>query len=94
MPELPSLWVPYVWVLSAVIMLIGVVFAVTWGFRAGQFKEDIKYQMFEELDDDMYLDEREQELSMRQKGISREARLKQEASESGNGHNGGAATGT
>lgn len=81
MPELPSLWVPYVWVISAVILLIGVVIAVTWGFRTGQFDEKIKYQMFEELDDDMYLDEREQELAMRQKKMHRETRLKAEAEE-------------
>jgi uncharacterized ion transporter superfamily protein YfcC len=81
MPELPTLWVPYVWVISAVILLIAVVVAVSWGFRAGQFDEKIKYQMFEELDDDMYLDEAEQELAMRQKKMAREARLKQEAEE-------------
>jgi len=81
MPDLPTLWVPYVWVISAVILLIAVVVAVSWGFRAGQFDEKIKYQMFEELDDDMYLDEAEQELAMRQKKMAREARLKQEADE-------------
>ena len=81
MPELPALWVPYVWVISAVFLLIGVVIAVIWGFRAGQFNEKIKYQMFEELDDDMYLDEHEQELAMRQKKIAREGRLKAEAAE-------------
>jgi hypothetical protein len=81
MPELPTLWVPYVWVISAVILLIGVVVAVSWGFRAGQFDEKIKYQMFEDLDDDMYLEEGEQELAMRQKRIAKEARLKHEAEE-------------
>lgn len=81
MPEMPTLWVPYVWVISAVILLIAVVVAVSWGFRAGQFDEKIKYQMFEELDDDMYLDEGEQELAMRQKKMAREARLKQEKQE-------------
>jgi len=81
MPELPTLWVPYVWVISAVILLIGVVVAVSWGFRAGQFDEKIKYQMFEELDDDMYLDEGEQELAMRQKQMARDKRLKHEAEE-------------
>ena len=79
MPDLPTLWVPYVWVISAVILLVGVVVAVTWGFRHGQFDESIKYQMFDELDDDMYLDEREQELAMRQKRLARDARLKEEA---------------
>ena len=79
MPDMPTLWVPYVWVISAVILLLGVVVAVTWGFRHGQFDESIKYQMFDELDDDMYLDEREQELAMRQKRMAREARLKHEA---------------
>lgn len=81
MPELPTLWVPYVWVISAVILLVGVVVAVMWGFRHGQFDEKIKYQMFDELDDDMYLDEGEQELAMRQKRIAREGRLRQEAAE-------------
>ena len=81
MPELPTLWVPYVWVISAVFLLIGVVFAVIWGFRTGQFNEKIKYQMFEELDDDMYLDEREQNLAMRKKKMVREDRLKAEAEE-------------
>ncbi len=89
MPELPTLWVPYVWVISAVFLLIGVVFAVIWGFRTGQFNEKIKYQMFEELDDDMYLDEREQNLAMREKKAFREDRLKAEAEaeakESGDG---------
>ncbi|MDH4228695.1 MAG: hypothetical protein OEW11_02990 [Nitrospirota bacterium] len=91
MPEMPSLWVPYVWVLSAVFLLIFVVIAVTWGFKRGQFNEDIKYQMFEDLDDDMYLDDREQALAMHQKKIAREARLKQEAGEAGRG---GAAAGS
>lgn len=81
MPELPALWVPYVWVISAVFLLIGVVIAVIWGFRSGQFNEKIKYQMFEELDDDMYLDENEQNLAMRQKKMAREGRLKAEAEE-------------
>ncbi|MBI5136315.1 MAG: cbb3-type cytochrome oxidase assembly protein CcoS [Nitrospirae bacterium] len=81
MPELPTLWVPYVWVISAVLLLIGVVIAVIWGFRKGQFDEKIKYQMFEELDDDMYLDEGEQDLAMRQKKLTREARLRREADE-------------
>jgi len=81
MPELPTLWVPYVWVISAVILLVGVVVAVMWGFRHGQFDEKIKYQMFDELDDDMYLDEGEQELAMRQKRIARAARLRKEADE-------------
>jgi len=81
MPDLPTLWVPYVWVISAVILLIGVVVAVTWGFRSGQFKENIKYQMFEELDDDMYLSDNEQELAMRRKKVVRETRLKAEAEE-------------
>jgi len=81
MPELPTLWVPYVWVISAVILLVGVVVAVLWGFRHGQFDEKIKYQMFDELDDDMYLDEGEQELAMRQKRIARESRLRKEAEE-------------
>jgi hypothetical protein len=81
MPELPTLWVPYVWVISAVILLVGVVVAVVWGFRHGQFDEKIKYQMFDELDDDMYLDEGEQELAMRQKRIAREGRLRKEAEE-------------
>ena len=81
MPEMPDLWVPYVWVISAVFLLIGVVIAVIWGFRTGQFNEKIKYQMFEELDDDMYLDENEQNLSMRQKKMAREGRLKAEAEE-------------
>jgi nitrogen fixation-related uncharacterized protein len=81
MPDLPTLWVPYVWVISAVILLVGVVVAVLWGFRHGQFDEKIKYQMFDELDDDMYLDEAEQELAMRQKRMAREARLRKEAEE-------------
>jgi len=81
MPEMPTLWVPYVWVLSAIFLLIGVVIAVIWGFRTGQFKENIKYQMFEELDDDMYLDEDEQNLAMRQKKMVRETRLAEEAKE-------------
>ncbi len=77
MPELPTIWVPYVWVISAVFLLIGVVIAVIWGFRTDQFSEKIKYQMFDELDDDMYLDENEQELSMRRKQAARELRLKE-----------------
>ena len=81
MPDMPTLWVPYVWVISAVILLVGVVVAVLWGFRHGQFDEKIKYQMFDELDDDMYLDEAEQELAMRQKRMAREARLRKEAEE-------------
>jgi hypothetical protein len=81
MPDMPTLWVPYVWVISAVLLLIGVVFAVIWGFRTGQFNEKIKYQMFEDLDDDMYLDENEQNLAMRQKKKVRESRLAQEAEE-------------
>ena len=81
MPDMPTLWVPYVWVISAVLLLIGVVFAVIWGFRTGQFDEKIKYQMFEELDDDMYLDENEQNLAMRQKKGVRESRLAHEAEE-------------
>jgi len=81
MPDLPTLWVPYVWVISAVILLAGVVIAVLWGFRHGQFDEKIKYQMFDELDDDMYLDEHEQELAMRQKRIARASRLRKEAEE-------------
>ena len=81
MPDLPTLWVPYVWVISAVILLAGVVIAVLWGFRHGQFDEKIKYQMFDELDDDMYLEEGEQELAMRQKRIARESRLRKEAEE-------------
>jgi len=81
MPDLPTLWVPYVWVISAVILLAGVVIAVLWGFRHGQFDEKIKYQMFDELDDDMYLDQSEQELAMRQKRMAREARQRKEADE-------------
>jgi nitrogen fixation-related uncharacterized protein len=81
MPDMPTLWVPYVWVISAVILLAGVVVAVLWGFRHGQFDEKIKYQMFDELDDDMYLDEAEQELAMRQKRMARESRLRKEAEE-------------
>ncbi|MFQ5508123.1 MAG: hypothetical protein ACE5FN_02165 [Leptospirillia bacterium] len=81
MPDLPTLWVPYVWVISAVFLLIGVVIAISWGFRSGQFDEDIKHQMFEDLDDDMYLSEHEQELAMRRKKIAREGRLKAEAEE-------------
>ena len=81
MPEIPTLWVPYVWVISAVFLLIGVVIAVSWGFRTGQFDEQIKHQMFEDLDDDMYLDDREQELAMRQKKLAREKRLEDEAEE-------------
>ncbi len=81
MPELPTLWVPYVWVISAIILLLGVVIAISWGFRHDQFNEDIKYQMFDNLDDDMYLDENEQELSMRQKSAARESRLKAEAAD-------------
>ena len=81
MPEIPTLWVPYVWVISAVFLLVGVVIAVSWGFKTGQFDEQIKHQMFEDLDDDMYLDDREQELAMRQKKLAREKRLKDEAEE-------------
>lgn len=97
MPDMPTLWVPYVWVISAVILLLGVVVAVTWGFKTGQFDEKIKHQMFEELDDDMYLDEGEQELAMRQKRLAREARLRDEAKAeeaSGNDGEGGAPTKT
>jgi len=50
--ELQDGWTIYVWLISGVAILVGVVFGIRWAANNEQFDEDIKYLVFDEGDKD------------------------------------------
>lgn len=46
--------IPYIWALTGLVMLVGIVIAIYWASGDGQFDESIKEQMFTRGDDDRY----------------------------------------
>ncbi len=50
--ELHDGWTIYIWLISGVFILIGVVIGIRWAAKNEQFDEDIKYLVFDENDED------------------------------------------
>ncbi len=50
--ELQDGWTIYIWLISGVFILIGVVIGIRWAAKNEQFDEDIKYLVFDENDED------------------------------------------
>jgi nitrogen fixation-related uncharacterized protein len=46
--------IPYIWALTGLVMLVGIVLTIYWAYGNGQFDESIKEQMFKDGDDDRY----------------------------------------
>jgi len=69
----------YWWIISGAIIIVGVIFGIRWAYKNGQFNEDIKYQIFETMDDDMYIDdEKERQRRMEEKAKQREDRIRKD----------------
>ena len=50
--SLPDGWTIYIWLITGVLIIIGVILAIRWAAKNDQFDEDIKYLVFDENDRD------------------------------------------
>lgn len=62
--NLPDGWTIYVWMVMAVVILVGAAIFLRWAIKNSQFDEDIKYVVFDENDKDK-MDKNEYEKSRR-----------------------------
>ncbi len=49
---LPDGWTIYIWLVTGVLIIVAVIFAIRWAAKNDQFDEDIKYLVFDENDRD------------------------------------------
>ncbi len=68
--DFPGHVVIYIWIFFAVFTITGAAFGIRWAKQAGQFDESIKYQLFTEIDDDMYRVVAEQAEADRQEALA------------------------
>ena len=52
--NIPGNLVIFIWIVFAMLALVGTVIGVRWAKREGQFDEAIKYQIFTEEDDKIF----------------------------------------
>jgi len=77
--SLPDGWTIYIWLITGVLIIIGVILAIRWAAKNDQFDEDIKYLVFDENDRDKMDPEefKKAQLVLKEQIKKREEKLKE-----------------
>lgn len=87
--SLPDGWTIYIWLITGVLIIIGVILAIRWAAKNDQFDEDIKYLVFDENDRDKMDPEefKKAQLVLKEQIKKREEKLREKmAQKMKNGH--------
>ncbi len=78
--SLPDGWTIYIWLVTGVLIIIGVIVAIRWAAKNDQFDEDIKYLVFDENDRDKMDPEefKKAQLVLKEQIKKREEKLREE----------------